>query len=105
MLLYFKSLDFYKLLMHCQKNITFVGNGVSTSNNGARIKVWAGPVGSAIVNDVHYEDLSVRYQHNAYNLEIDFILDLQVENVTNPIVVDSCYFSQPYCTTVSSIPL
>ncbi|KAF8606149.1 pectin lyase-like protein [Ceratobasidium sp. AG-I] len=62
------------------KNITFVGNGVSTSNNGARIKVWAGPVGSAIVNDVHYEDLSV-------------------EGVTNPIVVDSCYFSQPYCTT------
>jgi galacturan 1,4-alpha-galacturonidase len=41
-----------------QKNITFVGNG-DGSSNGARIKVWAGPVGSAIVNDVHYEDLSV----------------------------------------------
>ncbi|KAG9077996.1 hypothetical protein FRC06_008597, partial [Ceratobasidium sp. 370] len=62
------------------KNATFVGNGVSTSNNGARIKVWAGPVGSAIVNDVHYEDLVV-------------------QNVTNPIVVDSCYFSSAYCTS------
>ncbi|KAG8789527.1 hypothetical protein FRC12_013417 [Ceratobasidium sp. 428] len=62
------------------KNVTFVGNGVSTSNNGARIKVWAGPVGSAIVNDIHYEDLVV-------------------QNVTNPIVVDSCYFSSPYCTS------
>lgn len=61
------------------KNITFVGNGDSSSN-GARIKVWAGPVGSAIVNDVHYEDISI-------------------DNVTNPIVVDSCYFSQAYCAT------
>ncbi|KAG9086986.1 hypothetical protein FS749_003241, partial [Ceratobasidium sp. UAMH 11750] len=62
------------------KNITFVGNGASSSNNGARIKVWAGPVGSAIVNDVHYEDLVV-------------------QNLTNPIVVDSCYFSSAYCTS------
>ncbi|GAB1527692.1 hypothetical protein RhiTH_010880 [Rhizoctonia solani] len=38
------------------KNITFVGDGGS-SNNGARIKVWSGPVGTAIVNDIHYEDL------------------------------------------------
>ncbi|KAG9121918.1 hypothetical protein FRC07_001903, partial [Ceratobasidium sp. 392] len=62
------------------KNITFVGGGTSSSNNGARIKVWAGPVGSAIVNDVHYEDL-------------------YLQNVTNPIVVDSCYFSSAYCTS------
>ncbi|KAG8730494.1 hypothetical protein FRC11_006570 [Ceratobasidium sp. 423] len=61
------------------KNITFVGNGDSSSN-GARIKIWAGPVGSAIVNDIHYEDLTV-------------------DNVTNPLVVDSCYFSQAYCAT------
>ncbi|QRV96404.1 polygalacturonase [Ceratobasidium sp. AG-Ba] len=68
------------IIEHVQvKNITFVGNGDSSSN-GARIKVWAGPVGSAIVNDVHYEDLSI-------------------ENVTNPIVVDSCYFSSAYCAT------
>ncbi|QRW25009.1 polygalacturonase [Rhizoctonia solani] len=37
-------------------------------------------VGSAIVNDIHYEDLTV-------------------DNVTNPLVVDSCYFSQAYCAT------
>jgi hypothetical protein len=43
-----------------KKNITFVGNGDSSSN-GARIKIWAGPVGSAIVNDIQYEDLSVRF--------------------------------------------
>ncbi|CUA77864.1 hypothetical protein RSOLAG22IIIB_06837 [Rhizoctonia solani] len=61
------------------KNITFVGDG-SGSSNGARIKVWAGPVGSAVVNDVHYEDI-------------------QVNNVQNPIVVDSCYFSRDYCAT------
>ncbi|CAE6519376.1 unnamed protein product [Rhizoctonia solani] len=61
------------------KNITFVGDGGSSST-GARIKVWAGPVGSAVVNDVHYEDI-------------------QVKNVTNPIVVDSCYFSREYCAT------
>ncbi|CUA68995.1 Exopolygalacturonase [Rhizoctonia solani] len=61
------------------KNITFVGNG-DGSSNGARIKVWSGPVGSAIVNDIHYEDISV-------------------ENVTNPLVVDSCYFSSAYCAT------
>ncbi|CAE6462418.1 unnamed protein product [Rhizoctonia solani] len=61
------------------KNITFVGNG-DESSNGARIKVWAGPVGSAIVNDVHYEDITV-------------------DNVANPLVVDSCYFSQAYCAT------
>ncbi|KAG8708490.1 hypothetical protein FRC08_018863 [Ceratobasidium sp. 394] len=68
------------IIEHIQvKNITFVGNGDSSSN-GARIKVWAGPVGSAIVNDVHYENLSI-------------------ENVTNPLVVDSCYFSSAYCAT------
>ncbi|KAF8676595.1 Glycosyl hydrolases family 28 [Rhizoctonia solani] len=61
------------------KNVTFVGNGDSSSN-GARIKIWSGPVGSAIVNDIHYEDL-------------------RVENVTNPLVVDSCYFSSAYCAT------
>ncbi|KAG8709458.1 hypothetical protein FRC11_005551 [Ceratobasidium sp. 423] len=61
------------------KNITFVGNGDSSSN-GARIKIWSGPVGSAIVNDIHYEDISVT-------------------NVTNPLVVDSCYFSSAYCAT------
>ncbi|KAG8709459.1 hypothetical protein FRC11_005552 [Ceratobasidium sp. 423] len=58
------------------KNITFAGD----TSNGARIKVWSGPVGSAIVNDIHYEDL-------------------WVEEVTNPIVVDSCYFSSAYCAT------
>ncbi|KAF8676594.1 Exopolygalacturonase B [Rhizoctonia solani] len=62
-----------------QKNITFVGDGGS-SNNGARIKVWSGPVGTAIVNDIHYEDLLI-------------------ENVTNPLMVDSCYFSSAYCAT------
>ncbi|CAE6494945.1 unnamed protein product, partial [Rhizoctonia solani] len=44
------------------------------------IKIWSGPVGSAIVNDIHYEDITV-------------------ENVTNPLVVDSCYFSSAYCAT------
>ncbi|CAE6519890.1 unnamed protein product [Rhizoctonia solani] len=65
------------------KNITFVGNGDSSSN-GARIKIWAGPVGSAIVNDIHYEDITVN-------------------NVTNPLVVDSCYFSQAYCATGKAV--
>ncbi|KAG8709909.1 hypothetical protein FRC09_000401 [Ceratobasidium sp. 395] len=68
------------------KNVTFVGNGVSTSNNGARIKVWAGPVGSAIVNDVHYEDLVGTPVASITNVTITNITGTSTGNVVSSII-------------------
>ncbi|KZV86154.1 pectin lyase-like protein [Exidia glandulosa HHB12029] len=79
------SLGQYPQFFDIAENIVVRDVSISNAQNGARIKVWAGPnVGSGRVNNVTYENVVVN-------------------NVDNPLIFDQCYMtSADLCAAVPS---
>ncbi|KZV88954.1 pectin lyase-like protein, partial [Exidia glandulosa HHB12029] len=79
------SLGQYPQFFDIAENIVVRDVSISNAQNGARIKVWAGPgVGSGRVNNVTYENVVVN-------------------NVDNPLIFDQCYMtSAEVCAAVPS---